>query len=120
MPEQAPVHDARPTAKTEYHASLGRAALPRAKGAGVKQTTITQRFALILTLANGYLDAHTYLARGGVFANVQTGNVIFFAINLFQKHWALSFSRVWPRIAFIFNESRQIVICDRIGITRAR
>ena len=27
-------------------------------------------FALLLTLANGFLDAHTYLARGGVFANV--------------------------------------------------
>jgi uncharacterized membrane protein YoaK (UPF0700 family) len=67
----------------------------------VRQTTITQRFAVILTLANGFLDAHTYLARGGVFANVQTGNVIFFAINLFQKHWANSFSRLWPIFAFI-------------------
>jgi uncharacterized membrane protein YoaK (UPF0700 family) len=28
-------------------------------------------FALLLTLANGFLDAHTYLARGGVFANVR-------------------------------------------------
>jgi uncharacterized membrane protein YoaK (UPF0700 family) len=67
----------------------------------VRQPTITQRFAVILTLANGFLDAHTYLARGGVFANVQTGNVIFFAINLFQKHWLNSFSRVWPIFAFI-------------------
>jgi uncharacterized membrane protein YoaK (UPF0700 family) len=67
----------------------------------VRQTTITQRFAIVLTLANGFLDAHTYLARGGVFANVQTGNVIFFAINLFQKHWANSFSRLWPIFAFI-------------------
>jgi uncharacterized membrane protein YoaK (UPF0700 family) len=67
----------------------------------VRQTTITERFAVTLTLANGFLDAHTYLARGGVFANVQTGNVIFFAINLFQKHWANSFSRLWPIFAFI-------------------
>jgi uncharacterized membrane protein YoaK (UPF0700 family) len=36
-----------------------------------------------------------------VFANVQTGNVIFFAINLFQKHWVHSFSRVWPILAFL-------------------
>lgn len=101
MLEQAPTHDARLTARTEYHASLGRAALPRANRAGVKQATITQRFALILTVANGFLDAHTYLAHGGVFANLQTGNVIFFAINLFQQHWALTFSRVWPILAFI-------------------
>lgn len=67
----------------------------------MRQTTITQRFAILLTLANGFLDAHTYLARGGVFANVQTGNVIFFAINLSQKHWANSLSRLWPIFAFI-------------------
>jgi uncharacterized membrane protein YoaK (UPF0700 family) len=72
----------------------------RAKGAGVRQTTITHRFAIVLTLANGFLDAHIYLTRGGVFANVQTGNVIFFAIDLFQKHWTNSLSRLWPIFAF--------------------
>ena len=66
-----------------------------------KSTSITLRFAVLLTLANGFLDAHTYLARGGVFANVQTGNVIFFAINLTQKNWAESLSRLWPIFAFI-------------------
>jgi uncharacterized membrane protein YoaK (UPF0700 family) len=40
------------------------------------------RFAVLLTVANSFLDAHTYLARGGVFANVQTGNVIFFRDSL--------------------------------------
>jgi uncharacterized membrane protein YoaK (UPF0700 family) len=34
-------------------------------------------------------------------AAVQTGNVIFFAINLFQRHWATSFSRLWPIFAFV-------------------
>jgi uncharacterized membrane protein YoaK (UPF0700 family) len=67
----------------------------------VNQTTTTARFAVVLTLANGFIDAYTYLARGGVFANVQTGNVIFFALNLFQKHWLNSFSRLWPIFAFL-------------------
>jgi uncharacterized membrane protein YoaK (UPF0700 family) len=67
----------------------------------VNQTTTTARFAVVLTLANGFIDAYTYLARGGVFANVQTGNVIFFAINLIQRHWASSFSRLWPILAFM-------------------
>ena len=49
---------------------------------GPKDTERTRSlwFALLLTLANGFLDAHTYLARGGVFANVQTANVIFGAV----------------------------------------
>lgn len=58
-------------------------------------------FALLLTLANGFLDAHTYLARGGVFANVQTANVIFFAIDASERKWAAALAHVWPLLAFI-------------------
>jgi len=58
-------------------------------------------FALLLTLANGFLDAHTYLARGGVFANVQTANVIFSAIHLSEGRFAGAMAHVWPLLAFI-------------------
>jgi uncharacterized membrane protein YoaK (UPF0700 family) len=58
-------------------------------------------FALLLTLANGFLDAHTYIARGGVFANVQTANVIFFAIDGAERKWAAALAHVWPILAFI-------------------
>lgn len=58
-------------------------------------------FALLLTLANGFLDAHTYLARGGVFANVQTANVIFGAIDFSERKFALALAHLWPLLAFI-------------------
>ncbi|MGA5465409.1 YoaK family protein [Mycobacterium sp. NPDC050041] len=58
-------------------------------------------FALLLTTANGFLDAYTYVSRGGVFANVQTGNVIFFAIDVAHDHWAAAMAHVWPLLAFI-------------------
>ncbi|HEY6646056.1 MAG TPA: YoaK family protein [Mycobacterium sp.] len=58
-------------------------------------------FALLLTLANGFLDAHTYLARGGVFANVQTANVIFGAIDTSKREWVLALAHLWPLLAFI-------------------
>jgi uncharacterized membrane protein YoaK (UPF0700 family) len=58
-------------------------------------------FALLLTLANGFLDAHTYIARGGVFANVQTANVIFGAIETSKREWALALAHLWPLLAFI-------------------
>jgi uncharacterized membrane protein YoaK (UPF0700 family) len=38
-----------------------------------------------------------------VFANVQTGNVIFFAIHLPEGHCGDSLSRLWPVFAFIFD-----------------
>ena len=32
----------------------------------------------LLAVSGGFLDAYTYLCRGGVFANAQTGNMISF------------------------------------------
>ena len=70
---------------------------------GPKDTERTRSlwFALLLTLANGFLDAHTYIARGGVFANVQTANVIFGAIDTSKREWTLALAHVWPLLAFI-------------------
>ncbi|MBV9641398.1 MAG: DUF1275 domain-containing protein [Mycobacteriaceae bacterium] len=65
------------------------------------RTSTTLRFALLLTAANGFLDSYTYLARGGVFANVQTGNVIFAAIDLAHWHWGNTLAHLWPILAFL-------------------
>ncbi len=64
-------------------------------------TSTSLRFALLLTCANGFIDPHTYLARGGVFANVQTGNVIFAALNIAHRNWAAALSHLWPILAFL-------------------
>ncbi|MEH3138608.1 MAG: YoaK family protein [Mycobacterium kyogaense] len=58
-------------------------------------------FALLLTLANGSIDAYTYLARGGVFANVQTANVILFAIDASEGKTSAALAHVWPLLAFV-------------------
>lgn len=65
------------------------------------ERTRTLWFALLLTLTNGFLDAHTYIARGGVFANVQTANVIFGAIDTSEGKWSAALAHVWPLLAFI-------------------
>jgi uncharacterized membrane protein YoaK (UPF0700 family) len=58
-------------------------------------------FALLLTLTNGFMDAHTFYVRGGVFANVQTGNVIFFAIDASERKVEAAMAHVYPIVAFI-------------------
>jgi uncharacterized membrane protein YoaK (UPF0700 family) len=63
--------------------------------------TRTLWFALLLTLTNGFMDAHTYYVRGGVFANVQTGNVIFFAIDMSERKITAAMAHVWPILAFM-------------------
>ena len=65
------------------------------------QTSTTLRFAMLLTAANGFLDAYTFITRDGVFANVQTGNVIFFAIDLSGGHWRTTLAHLWPILAFL-------------------
>jgi uncharacterized membrane protein YoaK (UPF0700 family) len=58
-------------------------------------------FAALLTMTNGFLDAHTYIARGHVFANVQTANVIFSAIDVSERQFSAALAHVWPLLAFI-------------------
>ena len=48
-----------------------------------RQMSDSLRVAMLLALAGGFLDAYTYVTRGGVFANAQTGNIVLFGINLF-------------------------------------
>ena len=35
---------------------------------------------LLLAMVGGYLDAYTFVGRGGVFANAQTGNIVLLGI----------------------------------------
>jgi uncharacterized membrane protein YoaK (UPF0700 family) len=65
------------------------------------ETSTTLRFAILLIAANGFLDAYTYITRGGVFANVQTGNVIFGAIDLARHHYGNTLAHLWPILAFL-------------------
>jgi uncharacterized membrane protein YoaK (UPF0700 family) len=64
-------------------------------------TSTTLRFALLITLACGFLDAYTYLARGQVFANAQTGNVIFFALGIADRDWGEASQHLWAILAFM-------------------
>ena len=42
---------------------------------------------VLLAIAGGYLDVYTYICRGGVFANAQTGNIVLLGINVADKNW---------------------------------
>ena len=42
---------------------------------------------ILLTAVGGFLDAYTYLVRGGVFANGQTGNLVLLGIRLANRNF---------------------------------
>ena len=43
--------------------------------------------AVFLSMSGGLQDAYTYLFRGKVFANAQTGNICLLAQNLVDRSW---------------------------------
>ena len=54
----------------------------------------------LLAAAGGLLDAYTYLSRGGVFANAETGNMVLFGICLIQGQWRTAAGYLLPILAF--------------------
>jgi len=56
--------------------------------------------AFLLALIGGFLDAYTYVVRGGVFATMQTGNMILLVIKGMKYNWALTWNYVLPILSF--------------------
>ena len=54
----------------------------------------------LLSFSGGFQDAYTYNARGHVFANAQTGNVVLMSQNLMTGHWMDGLRYLLPLIAF--------------------
>jgi uncharacterized membrane protein YoaK (UPF0700 family) len=73
---------------------------PKARAARLT-TSSSMRVAALLTVANGFVDAYTFLAHGGVFANAQTGNVVLFGVGLARPGVASPLAHLWPILAFV-------------------
>ena len=56
--------------------------------------------AAFIILSGGLQDAYTYLCRGKVFANAQTGNIVLFSAYLFDGDWAHSRRTLVPVLSF--------------------
>ena len=67
-------------------------------------------------LSTGFLDAYTYIARGGVFANAQTANVIFLGVNASEGEFHAAGSHLWPILAFVLG----VVIANYLKSERAK
>lgn len=65
------------------------------------QTSERFRIGALLAAAGGLLDAYTYLARGGVFANAQTGNIVLLGVRGVEGDWRGVVHYLLPILAFI-------------------
>ena len=78
-----------------------------------KQMSESLRIGCLLTLAGGFQDAYSYILRGKVFVNAQTGNIVLFAQNVSERRFEKLPRYIFPIFAFIGG----IYIAQRIEIS---
>ncbi len=68
-----------------------------------KQMSETLRLGVILAMSGGFMDAYSYLYRGQVFANAQTGNLLLLGVNLSEQNFQGAFCYFCPVLAFVIG-----------------
>ena len=70
-----------------------------------KRTQMSEAIPTIffLTLSGGFQDAYTYILRGGVFANAQTGNIVLFSTHLLSGEWSIALRYLIPIFSFFLG-----------------
>lgn len=64
----------------------------------------------ILSISGGLQDAYTYVFRGKVFANAQTGNIVLLSQNICERNWLQSAHYFVPLAAFAIG----IIVAEQI------
>lgn len=67
---------------------------------GTKQVSDSLGLGLLLAISGGLMDAYSYLFRGQVFANAQTGNILLCGVNLTQGNWGEALQYALPVLMF--------------------
>lgn len=68
-----------------------------------KQMSETIILGMMLACVGGFLDAYTYICRGGIFANAQTGNLVLLGIRIAEGNLIGSLKYLIPIIAFVLG-----------------
>lgn len=74
------------------------------------KTSESVRLGILLAIVGGFLDAYTFICRGGVFANAQTGNIVLFGVEVSKGNFWQAFMAFLPILAFIIG----IVVTEKI------
>ncbi len=67
--------------------------------------------ACLLSLSGGFLDAFTYVAHGGVFANAMTGNIILMGVSVTAGDWRQALNHLPPLVAFLLGVWAARALC---------
>ena len=65
-----------------------------------RQISESVKLGIILSLSGGLMDAYSYIERGKVFANAQTGNMLLLGVNIAEGQYSLIVHYLFPILAF--------------------
>ena len=68
-----------------------------------------------LAMVSGFLETYTYLLKGGVFANAQTGNILLFAVAISEGRPADSLRYLLPVVSFALGIALAAAMRTRFG-----
>ncbi len=68
-----------------------------------RQMSESLQLGAVLALAGGFMDAYSYMCRGHVFANAQTGNILLLGIHLSQGEWGDALHYFCPVLSFVIG-----------------
>lgn len=68
-----------------------------------KITSESLRLGIILAIVGGFLDAYTFICRGGVFANAETGNIVLVALGITNGNYKNTLMAAIPILAFVIG-----------------
>lgn len=79
----------------------------------ILENTVTAesvQLGILLAIVGGFLDAYTFICRGGVFANAQTGNIVLVGVEFAKGNLGQAIVALLPILAFIVG----VVVAERI------
>ena len=71
------------------------------------------RLGIILAAVGGFLDSYSYIGRGGVFANAETGNLVLVAIGLAEKNYKISLLALIQITSFVLGTLLTEIIMNK-------
>lgn len=78
-----------------------------------KKTSESLRLGILLAVVGGFLDAYTFICRGGVFANAETGNIVLVALGITKRNYKDVFMAALPILAFVVGVLVTEIIRER-------
>jgi uncharacterized membrane protein YoaK (UPF0700 family) len=73
-------------------------------------TSESVELGILLAIVGGFMDDYTFVGRGGVFANAQTGNVVLMGIEAATGEWGQAMLHTAPIMAFMVG----VVVAEMI------